>query len=192
MELSDAELIQALRLLVERPGLIREWEQNFSEGVSKAFVRRGMTWKQRKTARDIIARVMTNLADLHNRPDLLASSRTKPTFTSVYASPPLPRVEPRTFHVHAQRPEEIAAALSQGGRNALRALADGEWHPTASKTADGAVVGSSAKMLARLRLAERVDAQNDTKKTRVRITKLGREVLATLPGEAGVPKGVWG
>jgi hypothetical protein len=63
--LKDDELARALFLAAKKvPHLLQnDWERDFTTGIEEAYVKfGGLTWKQRRAARDILKRITTNLA----------------------------------------------------------------------------------------------------------------------------------
>lgn len=171
--LDDPELVRALSEMVQRiPHTLNDWERDFAASLPAQFTRSGwLSWKQRRTARRIIDRVMTALAGIHNRPDLLATPPPPPA--PVYAPPRLV-VPPSPL-----TPEEIAAKLSASQKAALLILADGLEHRTATSNTGDRPAGYSVRILFRRGLADaRLDSRGHGQLAT--ITELGKRVAATL------------
>lgn len=202
--LDDGQLVQALELLLTKPQLLNDWEQDFAKGVTARFVRSGMTWSQRKYAKQIVGRVMERLAEKHGRQDLI-ERRPVPA--------PAPRIEAPRVVVFAP-PTSLPPRTGFGLRTTaqviknlkpthiavLELLADGKQHPTGK----GRIDGRTAKMLERDGLLWRDQGWLHGKTTNCQITTHGLAVLAhwkathpatevakTSAARSGAPRGVW-
>lgn len=176
--LNDIELSQALSIIRRLPHLLNDWEQSFARDLPTFLLKRGsITWSQRRTARQIVDRVLATLSQLHNRTDLYLVN--EPTLTPMPMGMPAPIMWSETRRLSAPIPEPakidaILGHLTPRQIDALVTLSDGEWHETALKTGDGKVAGTSARALRTRSLVEDKHAVGD--RWRVRLTRLGHQV----------------
>jgi hypothetical protein len=183
LSLSDPDLIICLGVIGKKPHLLRDWEQSFCRDLPSFYVKSGaLTWKQRKSARSIIERVMVTLAGIFNRPDLVSFPQQIQVYPPVSAYPhsypvtslvptPPPAMSPEGQRIEA---DSIARMMSSTALTALIRLGDGKPYPTARTTTENTVCGVSIPKLKKLGL---VTSSFNGALTMIEITLKGHRVL---------------
>ncbi len=173
--LSDSELVKGLLEVASRlPYLLNPWEHDFAFSLVRHYYRSGLTWKQRRTSRQTLDRIMIALAEIHTRPDLLA--------VPAIAQAPLTLVRSPSEELNVV---EIADRLSPAQKESLRILMDKRPHRTAQRAGGGRVAGASVKALERWKLVTAsYDPQSGHVSPEVTITFRGLQVALYIEGRA--------